>query len=139
MIMIIEIVTGLLLLFTNTHAECRTKCCYRNHPDVPDEIGCYNDCFPFMDMPLPDCNDDIQVSMRVYTRADPDKGHVITKTTVPANWRRGKRTHFVVHGYTGSRHAFYLHRMKNAGLRGLWQFHSLIKYKMILKSIYMIN
>jgi pancreatic triacylglycerol lipase len=67
-------------------------------------------------MPLPDCNEEINVSMRLYTRTNPNNGDVITKTTVPSSFRAGKRVHFVVHGWLGGRNANYLHAMKDAGL-----------------------
>ena len=86
--------------------------------------------------------------MRVYTRRNPDDGAVITRTTVPwvlhiiklctilivhfhftlynschlyfsSIWQPGKQTHFVVHGWLGSRNAFYLRRMKDAGLENV--------------------
>jgi len=90
-------------------------CCYDTN-EVPSEVGCYNNEYPFHNMPLPDCQDKIQVSMRVYTRKNPDTGAVITRTTVPSAWQPGKQTHFVVHGWLGSRNAFYLRNMKDAGL-----------------------
>jgi hypothetical protein len=90
-------------------------CCYDTN-EVPPEIGCYSNNFPFNSMPLPDCMDKIQVSMRVYTRLNPDNGAVITRTTVPSTWQQGKQTHFVVHGWLGSRNAPYLRNMKDAGL-----------------------
>ena len=57
-------------------------CCY-DTDIVPPEIGCYNDDYPFDNMPLPDCLDDIQPVLRLYTRENPEDGLVVTKTTIP--------------------------------------------------------
>ena len=46
-------------------------------------MGCYNDDYPFDNMPLPNCPEHIQVSMRMYTRDNLQEGQVVTKTTIP--------------------------------------------------------
>ena len=63
-------------------ARAEEKCCY-DTSEVPPEVGCYNDDFPFDNMPLPNCPEHIQVSMRMYTRDNLQEGQVVTKTTIP--------------------------------------------------------
>ena len=58
------------------------KCCY-DTAEVPPEVGCYNDDYPFDNMPLPNCPAEIEVSMRVFTRDNPNEGQIITRTTIP--------------------------------------------------------
>ena len=58
------------------------KCCY-DTAEVPPEVGCYNDDYPFDNMPLPNCQEHLAISMRLYTRDNPEEGQVITPTTIP--------------------------------------------------------
>ena len=46
-------------------------------------VGCFNNNPPFGGIPLPQCPDTLQISMRVYTRGNPTAGQVVTRTTIP--------------------------------------------------------
>jgi hypothetical protein len=64
-------------------------------------------------MPLPNCPEDLTISMRVYTRSNPNTGQVITRTTIPPAYDGSKRTNFIVHGWLGGRDNNWLHLMKD--------------------------
>ena len=58
--------------YTNRGKE---RCC--------DHVGCFTNDYPFDSLPLPQCEDKIQASMRLYTRSNPKVGQVVTRTTIP--------------------------------------------------------
>ena len=58
-----------------SHRSQSTKCC-------PD-IGCYDTQPPFDWLPLPDCPEEFTTSIHMYTRHNPEVGHVIDRTVIP--------------------------------------------------------
>lgn len=79
-------------------------------------VGCFNNNPPFGGIPLPQCPDTLQISMRVYTRGNPTAGQVVTRTTIPPAYDGFKMTAFLVHGWLGGKDNNWLHNIKDAML-----------------------
>lgn len=99
-----------LLIFLACISVAFTKeiCC-------DEKIGCFTDDPPFDSMPLPECPTKIGINIRVYTRSQhyTKNGEIMTRHKIAAIWKAERRTIFLVHGYTESENAPWLHTMKD--------------------------
>merc|ERR1712193_131940 len=98
----------ILLLAYVSVAIAKETCC-------DDEIGCFSNHPPFDNMPLLACPNKIGVNIRVYTRGHHYKnnGEIMTRRKIAAIWKAERRTIFIVHGYTESENAPWMHNMKD--------------------------
>jgi len=79
----------------------KTKCC--NADKTTGKPICYSNAAPFDHLPMPKCGEDIRpLTMKLYTRADPDVGQVVTCDSIPSNFDGSKETMFITHGWLGS-------------------------------------
>jgi len=79
-------------------------------------VGCFTDAYPFDSMPLPNCLNDIQPDMTLYTRSNRQDGLVINPNTIPWSFSSSKRTVFLVHGFIQGSFVTWINKMKDAYL-----------------------
>ena len=56
---------------------------YRADEITCNNTGTFTDDPPWDNMPLPNCEDTIDLSYVMYTRANPDEGQTLDRDTVP--------------------------------------------------------
>jgi pancreatic lipase-related protein 1/phosphatidic acid-selective phospholipase A1 len=100
-----RIIAIFLCCFCATAVRAASVCC--------PGAGCFTDDPPFDGLPLPECAEQQNITMQVFTRNNPNVGQLITRSSIPPAYDGAKKSIFLVHGWLGSKDNTWLGNMKD--------------------------